>query len=171
MTPETVGPLTRIVDVVNIPPAGKHVHVVATEEECRALAQDFGLPGIQALAGDFTLNSSAKGVHVTGTVKAAITQVCIVSLDTFDSTIEEDVEVDFAEPSGMPAEPPTEMHEYEPPDEIINGQIDFGALTSEFLALGLDPYPRKPGISFEYSDPKDPKDMPFAALDALKGKE
>ena len=32
MTPEAVGPLTRIVDVVNIPPAGKHVHVEATEE-------------------------------------------------------------------------------------------------------------------------------------------
>ena len=48
----------------------------------------------------------------------------------------------------MPAEPPTEMHEYEPPDEIVNGQIDLGAITAEFLVLGLDPYPRKPGVDF-----------------------
>ena len=171
MTPEAVGPLTRIVDVVNIPPAGKHVRVEASEEECRALAQDFGLPGIQTLSGDFNLTSTAKGVHVTGTVKADITLICVVSLDPFESTIEEEVEVDFAESSGMPAEPPTEMHEYEPPDEIVNGQIDLGALTAEFLALGLDPYPRKPGISFDYKDPRDAKDSPFAALDTLKDKD
>src|SRR4029079_4374416 len=110
-------------------------------------------------------------VHVAGRVKAAITQVCVVTLDTFDSEIEEEVEVDFAASSGMPAEPPTEMHEYEPPDEIVNGQIDLGALTAEFLALGLDPYPKKPGISFDYQDPRDRKDSPFAALDSLKGKD
>src|SRR3712207_8714935 len=51
---------------------------------------------------------------------------------TLFRSIEEDVEVDFAESSGMPAEPPTDINEYEPPDEIINGQIDLGALTAEF---------------------------------------
>jgi uncharacterized metal-binding protein YceD (DUF177 family) len=143
--------------------------VEATAEECAALARDFGLPGIQALSGDFQLRTSAKGIHVTGVVKASITQVCVTTLDPFDSTIEEDVEVDFAEPSGMPAEPPTDINEYEPPDEIVNGQIDLGALTAEFLALGLDPYPRKPGVDFSYQDPADAKDSPFAALNRLKG--
>jgi uncharacterized metal-binding protein YceD (DUF177 family) len=171
MTPETVGPLTRLIDVMNVPPRGQEVHVQATAEECAALARDFGLPGIQALSGDFRLTNSAKGIHVTGMVKASITQVCIVTLDSFDSDIEEEVEVDFAEPSGMPAEPPTDINEYEPPDEIINGQIDLGALTAEFLALGLDPYPRKPGVDFDYRDPGDEKDSPFAALGKLKSKE
>jgi uncharacterized metal-binding protein YceD (DUF177 family) len=171
MTPETVGPLSRPVDVTNLPPQGSEVHVEATAEECAALAQDFGLPGIRSLAGDFTLKSSVKGVHVTGTVKADVTQICVVTLDPFDSVIEEEVEVDFAEPSGMPPEPPTEMHEYEPPDEIVNGEIDLGALTAEFLALGLDPYPRKPGVDFEYRDPADTDDSPFAALRKLKGKD
>ena len=63
------------------------------------------------------------------------------------------------------------MHEYEPPDEIVNGQIDLGALTAEFLALGLDPYPRKPGVDFSYQDAPDEKDSPFAALGKLKGDE
>jgi uncharacterized metal-binding protein YceD (DUF177 family) len=168
MTPETVGPLSRLVDVMNIPPRGQEIHVVASAEERDALAKDFGLPGIQALSGDFKLTSTAKGIHVTGLVKASITQICVVTLDSFDSDIEEEVEVDFAEPSGMPAEPPTDINEYEPPDEIINGQIDLGALTAEFLALGLDPYPRKPGVDFSYRDPGDDKDSPFAALGKLK---
>ncbi len=171
MTPETVGPLSRLVDVMRIPPRGQEVHVKATAEECVALAKDFGLPGIQALSGDFLLKTSAKGIHVTGVVKASITQVCVTTLENFDSDVEEEVEVDFAESSGMPAEPPTDINEYEPPDEIVNGQIDLGALTAEFLALGLDPYPRKPGVDFDYRDPADEKDSPFAALNKLKGRE
>ena len=169
MTPETVGPLSRLVDIMRIPPRGQEVHVEATAEECAALARDFGLPGIQALSGDYHLQASAKGIHVTGAVKASITQICVTTLESFDSMIEEEVEVDFAEPSGMPAEPPTDIHEYEPPDEIVNGQIDLGALTAEFLVLGLDPYPRKPGVDFSYRDPADEKDSPFAALNKLKG--
>lgn len=168
MTAESVGPLSRPVDVMNLPPQGSLIRVTATEDECRALAKDFKLPAIHSLVGDYRLTGSAKGVHVTGRVTAAVTQTCVVTLDPFDSTIEEEVAVDFAEPSGMPAEPPTEMHEYEPPDEIVNGHVDLGAITAEFLALGLDPYPRKPGVDFEYRDERDEKDSPFAALSRLR---
>ena len=31
---------------------------------------------------------------------------------------------------------------------MIDGKIDLGALAAEFFALGLDPYPRKPGAEF-----------------------
>ena len=37
----------------------------------------------------------------------------------------------------------------DPRDPIMNGQIDLGALAAEFLALNLDLYPRKPGVTFE----------------------
>ena len=166
-TLETVGPLSRQVDVANIPPQGTTIQVIATEGECAALARDLKLPAIRSLVGDYRLSGSAKGIHVTGTVTADITQVCVVTLDEFDSTITEGVEVDFAEPRGMPAEPPNEMHDYEPPDEIVNGHIDLGALTAEFLVLGLDPYPRKPGVDFQFRG-DDETDSPFAALGKLK---
>ena len=55
MTPETVGPLSRLVDVRNVPPAGRHVHVHATPEECDALAKDFGLAGIEVDDGNCLL--------------------------------------------------------------------------------------------------------------------
>jgi uncharacterized metal-binding protein YceD (DUF177 family) len=167
MTPESVGPLTRLVDVTNIPPQGTRIDVEATAEECAALARDFKLPAIHALAGEYRLTSSAKGIHVAGRVTARIVQTCVVTLDPFESEIDEEVDVDFAEPSGMPAEPPTEMHEYEPPDEIVNGQVDLGALTAEFLVLGLDPYPRKPGVAFDFQNDERPE-SPFAALGKLK---
>jgi hypothetical protein len=50
------------------------------------------------------------------------------------------------------------------PDPVIEGKIDLGALTAEFFALGLDPYPHKPGAVFEHSAKSDPTDSPFSAL-------
>ena len=35
------------------------------------------------------------------------------------------------------------------PIRVIDGKIDLGALAAEFFALGLDPYPRKPGAIFD----------------------
>jgi uncharacterized metal-binding protein YceD (DUF177 family) len=62
----------------------------------------------------------------------------------------------------------------DPPDPIIAGRIDLGALVTEFLALSLDPYPRKPGVEFEDA-PTAPDDRleesPFAKLAALKDKQ
>ena len=43
----------------------------------------------------------------------------------------------------------TDAEDADIPDPIVGGRIDFGVLTAEFLALGLDPYPRKPGMAFE----------------------
>ena len=44
-----------------------------------------------------------------------------------------------------------------------------GALAAEFLALGLDPYPRKPDAIFKpVIEAADPEDHPFAALKALQ---
>jgi hypothetical protein len=69
------------------------------------------------------------------------------------------VDVDFApsrQPLGEPASrkmtavgAATFGGPQDPADPIINGQIDLGALASEFLALNLDLYPRKPGVTFE----------------------
>ena len=50
-------------------------------------------------------------------------------------------------------------------DPIVDGKIDLGALAAEFFALGLDPYPRKPGVAFEpHEDARGGEQSPFAAL-------
>lgn len=170
MTPEAVGPLSRLVDVRNLPPHGSEARVEANPEECAALAKDFKIPAVRSLKGEFKLKGSARRIHVSGRVTAAITQICVVTLEPFDSTLEEEVDVDFSDAAGIPVDPPSEIHGYVPPDEIVNGHVDLGALTAEFLALGLDPYPRKPGVDFSFEGGPAEKDSPFAALGKLKGK-
>ncbi|MGB7126998.1 MAG: DUF177 domain-containing protein, partial [Methylovirgula sp.] len=48
------------------------------------------------------------------------------------------------------------------------GMIDVGALAAEFLALGLDPYPKKPGVEFTpVTVPEESAGRPFDALKKL----
>ncbi len=59
------------------------------------------------------------------------------------------------------------MRKLDPPDEIVDRKIDVGALTAEFLALGLDPHPKKPGVEFEPVI-EDSDASPFDELARLK---
>jgi hypothetical protein len=53
-------------------------------------------------------------------------------------------------------------------EPLVDGKVDLGALATEFLILGLDPYPRKPGAIFQPPADAGPDEGPFAALGALK---
>ena len=53
-------------------------------------------------------------------------------------------------------------------EPLIGGTVDLGALAAEFLILGIDPYPRKPGALFQPPPDAKPDQGPFAALAALK---
>lgn len=175
------GPLSRRFDVASARDAATKVDLAATPAECDALAKDCDLPGIDTLSAEFLIRrEGVNGLHVTGTVSARVRQICVVSLDEFASDIAEPVDVRFA--------PEAEVEELaaaraartggddedleDLPDPIVNGRIDLGALAGEILVLGLDPYPRKPGVTF--ADPAqdaaaEPDVSPFAALKALKG--
>jgi hypothetical protein len=53
------------------------------------------------------------------------------------------------------------------PEPLEGGIVDLGALATEFLILGLDPYPRKPGAVFVPPQGADLDQGPFAALGRL----
>ena len=50
------------------------------------------------------------------------------------------------------------------PEPLVDGTVDLGAIATEFLILGIDPYPRKPGAVFEAPPAGDGSAHPFAAL-------
>ena len=57
------------------------------------------------------------------------------------------------------------------PEPLIGNSVDLGALATEFLILGIDPYPRKSEATFEPPSARDdPATHPFAALAALSKK-
>lgn len=173
MTDAESFPLSRIFAVDDLTPEGVDFVVDASKEECVALASFLDLPVIHNLKGVFRLTGTTRRVTVTGEVTARLAQLCSVSLEPFDTDLVEEVEVFFAEagthrPASI-AESPLEVELMpDEPDELIDGKIDLGSLTAEFLALGLDPYPRKPGVEFSFETDTDAPDSPFSALSGLK---
>ena len=167
-------PFSRPIRVETIPREGLEMRVEADEAERAALAAFNGLPAIGKLVATFSLKHGAGGaIVVRGEVAADVTQTCVVTLEPFEASLVEQIDTRFAPPSERlrrPAEDPR-FEDEDRPDPIVDGKIDLGALTAEFLTLGLDPYPRKPGVAFESpkAKPESPA-SPFSALaDQKKG--
>jgi uncharacterized metal-binding protein YceD (DUF177 family) len=170
-------PLTRVLRIDALPREGQIVTIEATPAEREALASLYGLPAIAALTATLRLEPAGRGgARVTGAVRGELTQTCVVSLEPFPGTVDEAVDVRFApqaeEGSTRRAarETVVSLADEDDPDPVIDGRIDLGALTAEIFALGLDPYPRKPGAEFVAPADEAPPDSPFAALAARPAK-
>ena len=176
------GPFSRQIDVAQAEDKTLRVTITANEAECAELALQDALPAIAQFSAKFEVTSAGRGrFEVKGEVRARVTQICVVSLDPFETDIVQPVEVAFASPRDVEQaeaayakrheEDPDAEDIPEPPDPIFNGQIDLGVLASEQLVLALDPYPRKPGVEFasDLGQKDEEADVsPFAALAKLK---
>lgn len=172
-------PFSRPLDASTVGEAAMPVKIVAKETEMIAMARLDGLAGIDQLEADLTISREGRsGLRVTGVVKARVRQTCVVSLEPFDAEVLEPVDVHYlpeADIAHLRARRPKLEEaggaEDDLPDPIVGGRIDLGALTAEYLVLGLDPYPRKPGVAYVGPQPgaEDAAAVsPFAALSRLK---
>jgi Large ribosomal RNA subunit accumulation protein YceD len=152
---------------------GQVITIEATLGEREELASFYRLPAIAALTATFRVEPWGKGgARVTGAVHGELTQLCVISLEPFPAIVDEDVDVRFApetaansRSASATATETFSLADEDGPDPVIDGKIDLGALAAEFFALGLDPYPRKPGaILDEDRANSEPTDLPFAGL-------
>ncbi|MDR3520017.1 MAG: DUF177 domain-containing protein [Acidocella sp.] len=147
--------------------------ITATAAECAALAALFGLPGIAALEGEFVVSHERGGVLLADLkLSASVTQICVVTLEPFDTKITEATKLRFVPAAKLrDAEPLVlDAETLDGPDEIPYGgdTIDLGAVLAEQLALALDPYPRKPGATLPEGFGEEEASGPMAALLAFK---
>lgn len=159
----------------DLPEAGRHFNLNADETVRAAIAREAGLLDLPRLQARLDVERRGRaGLRVRGSVSATVVQACVVTLDPVVSEVSDDVDVTFmpetAEIARAPAEPATDidLEAADPPEFLQSGAADLGALTIEFLLLGLDPYPRKEGVEFATPEPEGAKENPFAALAALK---
>ena len=57
---------------------------------------------------------------------------------------------------------------FDDPEPLEGNAIDLGVIATEFLLVGIDPYPRKPDATFESPTKADESEHPFAKLAVLK---
>ena len=179
LPPDAPPPFSRFFDLGSLGEGPLSLRICADEAERAALAKIDDLAGIDRLDADLRMVREGRtGLRVTGEVTARIRQICVVSLEPFETEVKEPVDVHFVPETDLASlaaqrrkAGEAEPHEEDLPDAIVDGRVDLGALAAEFLALGLDPYPKKPGVTF--AEPMEQAEddtvvSPFAALRQLK---
>lgn len=176
-------PFSQIVLGDRLGDSEKQVLVQPNAEELKAIAKAYDITDISSLTADLTLKPWRKtGVRVVGKLKAKLQQTCIVTLEDFEQEFQDEIDRTLEAVSSRPrkakdlnadGEIEIELESLDPPDVMIDGKIDLGALVCEQLALNLDPFPRKPGAEFEPvveddSEGDESEPSPFAALAKLK---
>lgn len=171
-------PLHRLIRVESITLRPVPAELMAEQGDLPAIATFLGVASVEALKASYSLSRNGERVKLEGMIRASLHQNCVVTLDPFPVEFKVPVRLDFAPEAEIAAmAKPTEddeidievlLNEEEPPEPIVDGAIDLGAVTLEFLALALDPYPRKPGVAFSEPAPETPAESPFAALLQLK---
>ena len=155
-----------------VPETGLHLDLAADAGARAAVAAAAGVNDVPQLTAGFDVARHGRdGLRVVGTVSARVSQTCVVTLEPVENEIEEQIDLVFAPASGLASianEVNLGAEAVEPPEALIDGVIDLGAIATEFLMLGIDPYPRKPGAVFEPPQSVDAGSHPFAALAALR---
>lgn len=148
--------------------------LVAGEAERARVAKALALDALISLEARLKVSPWLDGVQVEGDWTARVTQTCGVTLEPFDSDLAGRLQL-RAVPKGSPALAAAEAHDLDldpeaddPPDVIDGDQIDLGAYVVEDLSLAVDPFPRKPGVTFE-APAAGGELSPFAVLAKLKG--
>jgi uncharacterized metal-binding protein YceD (DUF177 family) len=158
--------------VAELPAEGRDYELIPNAAEREALARLAGVRAVPELSANLHVVPDGRGgASVDGVLRASVTQTCVVTLEEFDNRIEESVSMRLAPPEAISdnADGLVDIGADDPPDPLVDGAFDLAAVVSEFLALAIDPYPRKPGAVFESpAEPPVGKGSPFAALEKLK---
>jgi len=156
----------------DIAETGRHFDLIADAGVRAAVARVAGLRDLPRLEASFEVTRRGTGLHVAGRVSATVGQNCVVTLEPLANEVEEAVNLLFvpqpnsALQEGEGGSEPRDV-KWNDPEPLIGGAVDLGALATEFLILGLDPYPRKPGAIFEPPQVREAVGGPFAALAKL----
>ena len=154
-----------------VPPSGRHFHIIAEEHTRAAVARLAGVVDLPRLEASFDLTQHGdNGLRVIGRVSATVTQTCSVSLEPMTSDVTEEFGLVFLPSSaGAPATPRREVEVLleDEPEVLIDGKIDLGGVATEFLMLGINPYPRKADRMFEAPRVESKSPGPFSAFARL----
>jgi hypothetical protein len=172
----TSEPFSFAVLVRDIPAGGRRFSLRADDAQRRDLAIALDIPAVNALHADLEVRPAMGGAfRVRGTLTASVVQTDVVTLDPIDQEVNEDIDVTLMRaedvgPSRNAGKELVDTVEVDGPDLFRNGRIDLGIIVREHLALGLDPYPRAPGVDFpgHVEDDASADPSPFAVLGSLK---
>jgi uncharacterized metal-binding protein YceD (DUF177 family) len=168
---------SHIVEVRDLPQNGADYDISATETECAALAERFGLVRIDGFNAKLRLETRARGaVRLSGRIMAHVTQTCVVTLDLVEENIDVALDIVFRSDFEEIAQDGQDLENELDFEPLTGDSLDIGAIVTEEMALSLNPYPRAisapligPDIGEDTEELQ--RERPFAALEALLPKD
>ncbi len=175
-------PLSWRHDVAGLPGNGLKSRREATLDERTRLAAALGVLALDHLVVDYSLKPLGQGrVGLEGSLAARYRQACVITLEPIEQALEETFDIEFRPASGDRPERSDDTDDDLPilsgadVEPLPGNAVDVGRVAFEILSAGIDPYPRKEGAAFDWSDPKEAEDRDmggaFAALSRLKRTE
>jgi uncharacterized metal-binding protein YceD (DUF177 family) len=170
-------PFTFPVPLGQIPPRGRRFRIAPDESARHAIAEALGIVEVAELSAELLVAPAGVDAYsVRGPLSAVVIQTDIVTLEPVRQDVGESIDLTLvpAEEAARrgPRKVPllTALAIPEDRDVYRDGKIDLGEIVVEHLALGLDPYPRSPGVEFPGHEEGgvDQEVSPFAALAKLK---
>lgn len=174
-TPE----LSRIVSLDKVSPTSQLTYVVnATDKEQKDLANRFGVISIDSMNATFTISQADDlgCYYIDGKLNAHVIQSCVLTLENVPESVQMPIHI-VLKPESLKTLYKEDAFVHAEEDDVDfvrpDGTIDLGEISAQYLALGLNPYPRSTTTlkeSLEISSeetPTSPKN-PFAALKKLK---
>jgi hypothetical protein len=187
MTEATARPLrpewSHRVEVDNLGARPLTLSVTAGAQERKDLARRLQVQAVEELKAAITVTREpgSLSIHVEGRVTGRVVQGCVVTQHPVAEDISEEFESWYADPKqAVPfararrerlARGEREMEvlpERDDPEEVTDGFIDVAELATQYLCLGLNPYPHAgdmPPVGMEEVEAAAPgRRNPFAAL-------
>jgi len=138
---------SRVLDISNMEPGKRYdFDFSANANERNKLADRCKIRSIDKFNVSLRVNYPVAGpsIFIEGSFEASITQSCIVSLEDVPQSIKATFDLECMDESLI-----TEEYEEEDFEDFIepisNNKLDLAEIATQYLALEIDPYPRKKG--------------------------
>lgn len=171
--------LSRPLKIEGIPKAGVEERIVAKPAEREDLAKRLKVLEIKRFEANLTVEPRKGPMYnVTGGVYAELSQECVVTLDPVEEEVRDSFELLMAPDYVLKKRgvmPTGDYEETDAPEPIEDGVIDLGEIAVQFLAMAINPYPRKEGavweaVSTEESESSESSKAPNPFLKLVKSK-
>ncbi|WP_417463560.1 YceD family protein [Kordiimonas sp.] len=161
--------------------SGRKYSFEASDAERAVLAERFGLIDLAIFRADVEVKDQgeAQGIFVSGSLKASLTQRCVVTLEAVHEDVATDFTLMLVEPEMADRMDEEEVYldpdapEY---DAIEDGKILLGDVIAQTLSINMNPYPRAEGVELNIenkkgisvNEPQEKRPNPFAVLEKLR---
>ncbi len=167
-------PLQWSIDTYSVAHAAASFSFEASAQELDALKRYASVEEVTGFKAQVKVSPLAgERFRVSGRLQARLVQSSVIDLESVPATIEEDFSAEYCPAEAIAEGSPDAIpFEADPPEAIVAGKIPIGAFLSELFLTAIEPYPRNPDDTFEWTSPHpEPETSPFASLAEFKPKK